>query len=929
MQIPSRYNPREVEPKILSQWLSAGVFSAGPNPQKKPFCIVIPPPNITGILHMGHALNNTIQDVLIRYKRMQGFEAFWMPGTDHAGIATQNVVEKQLAKEGLGKEDIGRDAFIERLWEWKKQYGSTIIEQLKRLGASCDWSRTRFTMDEGYSRAVEEVFIRLYEKGLIYRGNYIINWCPRCRTALSDEEAAHKEIDGWLYYIRYPVRGHKVTSHKSQVTSKDYIVVATTRPETMLGDTAVAINPKDKRFAWLKEAEVILPIAERRLRVIEDEAVDPEFGTGIVKVTPAHDPVDFMLGKKHDLEFLNIMNEDATLNQNVPDDFIGMDRFQARQALLEVLEEKELIEKKEPYKISAGHCYRCHTIIEPRISLQWFVKMKPLAEPAIKVVEEGKITFYPERWKKVYLNWMHNIQDWCISRQIWWGHRLPVWQCKCQTGENSNFEFRNSKLAHQGQGNFVVSREKPQNKCPRCNAEYEQAPDVLDTWFSSWLWPFATFYWPFLEPSAFSNQPSADKDTPIAESRKLRADLGYFYPTDCLVTASEILFFWVARMIMAGMEFMGQIPFRDVLIHGTVRDERGIKMSKSLGNIIDPLQIIDTFGADALRFSLMLSASSGSDVFLNEERFLVGRNFCNKIWNATRFILLKLRENNITVDDLEIASYDEIDSWLFEELEAANEAVAAHLDAYCLNEAAKRAYDFFWHVFCDWYIEIVKDNVTLERAKVLLRVLLDAIKLLHPIVPYITEEVFSLFKKEYPAIKGEFLTVSAWPAATPKIKKCDTARLRSLLDTIRALRNIKIDLGLAQKKVGLEVCFHLKPDKESAALRDFWETNLAWVCRLSGVSGVTFRDELSRRLYESNLWAFDFEIEKADLKVFISSLEKKLANLNSVLEKVNARLDNPGFLEKASEDLIEKEKIKQQDISDQLRRLERLKNALA
>jgi len=702
MDIPSRYDPKEVEPRILKQWLENKDFSVQTG-SKHNYSIVIPPPNITGILHMGHGLNSTIQDLLIRYQRMKGYQSLWMPGTDHAGIATQNVVEKDLAKKGLRKEDIGREEFTKKLWDWRDKYGSTIINQLKQLGASCDWERLRFTMDEGYSNAIGEVFTKLYKKDLIYRGNYIINWCPRCKTALSDEEAAHKDIDSWLYYIKYPIK-----LNSNLTGDKKYIVVATTRPETMFGDTAVAINPKDKRYSELMGAKVILPIVNKELPIVCDNEIDPEFGTGIVKVTPAHDPTDFIIGKKHNLEFINIMNQDARLNKNVPSDFVGMDRFEARKSLLALLENQGLIEKKIPYVVSAGHCYRCHTIVEPRMSLQWFVKMKPLAAPAIKVVEAGKIKFHPQRWNKVYLNWMNNIQDWCISRQIWWGHRLPVYYC---------LDCRRD-LEQDSKVGIIVSKIKPK-KCPKCSSEnLKQDEDVLDTWFSSWLWPFATFGWP-------------------EETKELK----YFYPTNCLVTASEILFFWVARMIMASLEFTKKIPFQDVLIHGTVRDEKGIKMSKSLGNTIDPLDIIDKFGADALRFSLMLLAASGSDAYLNQEKFLVGRNFSNKIWNATRFIFLKIKENNLKIKDFKFNNLDSVDNWVLAELNSTIDQVSKKIDQYSLNEATKKIYDFFWHTFCDWYIEIVKDNVSPDKAKVLVYVLLNSIKLLHPLMPFITEVI--------------------------------------------------------------------------------------------------------------------------------------------------------------------------------------------
>jgi len=872
MEIPSRYDPKEVEPRILKQWLESKVFSTKAGSRNN-YSIVIPPPNITGILHMGHGLNNTIQDVLIRYQRMKGCQSLWMPGTDHAGIATQNVVEKELAKQGLVKEKIGREEFTKKLWAWRDKYGSTIIDQLKKLGASCDWQKLRFTMDDQYSNAIGEVFIKLYAKGLIYRGNYIINWCPRCKTALSDEEAAHKEIDGWLYYIRYPVK-----------QKTEYIVVATTRPETMLGDTAVAINPNDKRHEWLKGVKVILPVVEKEIPVIEDEAIDPEFGTGVVKITPAHDPADFIIGKKHNLEFVNIMNDDATLNKNVPSDFIGMDRFEARKALLALLEDKKLIEKKVPHIITAGHCYRCHTIVEPRISLQWFVKMKPLAAEAIKVVEKDKVRFYPQRWKKVYLNWMYNIQDWCISRQIWWGHRLPVYYClDCR--KNSD---QDSKVG------VIVSKISPK-KCPKCGSKnLEQDKDVLDTWFSSWLWPFATFGWP-----------------------EKTQDLKCFYPTNCLVTASEILFFWVARMIMAGLEFTKKIPFKDVLIHGTVRDERGIKMSKSLGNTIDPLEIIDKFGADALRFSLMLLAASGSDVYLNEEKFLVGRNFSNKIWNATRFILLKIKESDFTITDLKFENLDSADSWVLAELNKTIDEVSKKLDNYSLNEATKEIYDFFWHVFCDWYVEIVKDNFSIGKAKVLIHVLLSSIKLLHPLMPFITEEIFSMITEHTSLSLDKTIVKSTWPK---KYKlKAKGQKVASLIATIRNLRNIKADLGLGQKKVRLEVCLSRENQK-------FWNENITWIKRLTLSESISFVKKLKRVLYESEGLALNLDLELTDLSTFLISLDKKINNLDNVLKKTTEKLENKKFLNRAFPDIINSEKKKFEDISANLVRLRGLKN---
>ncbi len=708
--LPKVYSPKEVEEKWYSVWIEKGYFSPEDRGKHAPYTIVIPPPNVTGILHMGHALNNTIQDILIRWKRMEGYASLWIPGTDHAGIATQNVVEKSLTKEGKTRDDLGREKFIERVWKWRETYGGTIIKQLKRLGTSCDWTRTRFTMDEGLSKAVQEVFVRLYEKGLIYRGHYIINWCPRCQTALSDEEAPHQDLQGNLWYIRYPIENQETAP---------YIVVATTRPETLLGDTAVAINPKDERYRALRGKTVLLPILKRKLKVIEDEFVDPEFGTGIVKVTPAHDPNDFMMGQKHKLPSVNVMNPDGTMNEEAGP-YKGLDRFECRKRILVDLENEGLLEKTLPHPHAVGHCYRCQTIVEPRLSLQWFVKMKPLAEPAIRVVKEGKVTFYPGRWTKVYLDWMENIRDWCISRQIWWGHRIPAWYC---VGD---------KVCQMECKEPIVAREKPSH-CPHCgSANLRQEEDVLDTWFSSWLWPFSTLGWP------------EDNE-----------DLRYFYPTNTLVTAPEILFFWVARMIMAGFEWMGKEPFHEVYIHGTVRAEGGKKMSKSLGNIIDPLDIIDKVGADALRFSLMVITATGSDVYLTEQKFLIGRNFSNKIWNATRYILPKLtsRKISFTADLLR----DDTDRWIISRLHHTIDMVNRSLENYRFNEAAGVLYDFFWHEFCDWYLEMTKNKPDEEVGPILEEVLRKFLQLLHPFMPFITEEIWQKLSP------GTSIMVSPWP----------------------------------------------------------------------------------------------------------------------------------------------------------------------
>jgi len=915
MQLDAKYNPKNTEDDIYSFWIKNKCFSSRADPKKKPFTIVIPPPNITGILHMGHALNNTIQDVIIRFKRMRAFEALWMPGTDHAGIATQNVVEKQLAKDGLRKEDIGREKFNKKLWQWRDKYGSTIIEQLKKIGASCDWKRSRFTMDNEYSHAVKEAFVRLYSKGLIYQGNYIINWCPRCKTALSDEESPYSDIDGYLYYIKYPVKkssanglGFKKDNSDSKIPAAEYIVVATTRPETMLGDTAIAISPNDERHRHLKGKEVVLPIMNRVLKVIEDELIDPEFGTGIVKVTPAHDPVDFTLGKKYNLEFINIMNDDAALNDNAGD-FAGMDRFKAREAIVERLKSSNLVEKIVPYNIRAGHCYRCHTIIEPRLSRQWFVKMKPLAKRAIAVVKSDKVKFYPARWKKVYLNWMNNIQDWCISRQIWWGHRLPVYYCKkCQEAGKS--EIRNSKSETnpksqipnpKQESGIIVSRVKP-DKCPVCgSSDIYQEEDVLDTWFSSWLWPFAALYWP-----------------------KESEDLKYFYPTDILVTASEILFFWVARMIMAGLEFTGEIPFHTVLIHGTVRDDKGIKMSKSLGNTIDPLEIIGKFGADALRFSLMMLASGGSDVYLTEDKFLVGRNFANKIWNASRFIISRIDEAGLKIDDLNAAELDSADYWIINKLNNTICDVTGYLESYRINEAVKKIYEFFWHTFCDWYIEIVKKDVTKDKAKILLLCLESSLKLIYPVMPFITEEIFQTLKERLPLFKDNNIVKSKWP---DKINiDCPADRIEtveSFVNLTKGIRNLKVDLGVASTKK-IKAFIRVDKDKEP-----FLNQNTGWVVRLSNLKEVVLRPNLSRIVFKNNYLDLDLDLDDFDVQSYVLSLKKKIDKIEGVLDKSSRKLKNESFLSKAPKETVDKEKEKREAGLVTVSRLKKLKDALS
>jgi valyl-tRNA synthetase len=940
-EIPTRYNPKETEDKWYKFWEENNFFQAKPNPSlpfrqagKKPFCIVIPPPNVTGILHMGHALNNTIQDILIRYHRMKGEESLWVPGTDHAGIATQNVVEKSIAKEGLKRQDLGREKFIERVWQWKEQYGSTIIHQLKKLGASCDWQRTRFTMDKEYSQAVIEVFVKLYEKGLIYQGDYIINWCPRCQTALSDEEAPHRELQGSLYYLRYPLKESIVHNAKQskdntidyRLSAIDYIVVATTRPETMLGDTAVAVNPKDKRYKGLIGKTLILPLINREIKIIPDEIVDMKFGTGAVKVTPAHDPNDYLLGKKHSLEFINVMHPDARMNENAGD-YRNMDRFEAREVILDDLKEKGLLEKVEPHQLSAGHCYRCHTIIEPYLSKQWFVKMKPLARRALEVVKKGKIKFYPKRWTKVYLNWMENLQDWCISRQIWWGHRLPVYYCRnCQAGKseirnpksetNPNFQIPNSK---QNAG-IIVARIKP-DKCPICGStDIYQDEDVLDTWFSSWLWPFATFYWPFETHDTIHNT-------------QYKKDLEYFYPTSVLVTAPEIIFFWVARMIMAGMEFMKDIPFKDVYIHGTVRDIEGKKMSKSLGNIIDPLEIINEYGTDALRFSLISITAQGQDVFLSKERFEMGRNFANKIWNASRLILTNLDASHAKADLCVFFQKENLDifnRWILSRFYSVLKEINAYLDAYKFNEAANALYAFFWHEFCDWYLELIKPDIkNAQNQVVMYKILEKFLRVMHPFMPFITEEIWQRIQVTGHRSQVTSIMIEPWPHIQEQIIDHRIEKeARSLFGIISLIRNLRSSVEIKpDQKLRVSVYPHTKfqhkliKDNLSLLLNlvrleelEFLHKNIRPKATISSVA-----QDVDVYLYFSGL--LDLESEQKKIKGKIESLSK-------VLESKTERLKNTDFIKKAPAEVIEKEKESNLKLQDELKRLEKMLHEL-
>jgi valyl-tRNA synthetase len=875
-ELAKAYDPQIREDAIYKNWEDKGYFRGKPDSSKRPYSIVIPPPNITGILHMGHALNNTIQDILIRFNRMKGFEAEWMPGTDHAGIATQNVVEKKLAKEGVKRQDLGRDKFIEEVWRWRQNYGSTIIRQLKKLGCSCDWDRTRFTMDEGLSEAVLEVFIRLYKKGLIYRGKYIINWCPRCQTALSDEESQHKDVDGLLYHIKYPVKD-----------SKEFVVVATTRPETMLGDVAIAVNPKDKRYKDLKNKVLLLPVLNRELVIIYDPLVDMKFGTGALKVTPAHDPVDFGLGQKYNLEQINIMNEDATIN-SIGGDYEGMDRLEAREAIIADLKDRGLFIKSEAHRHAVGHCYRCHTMVEPRLSPQWFVKMKPLAEPAIAAVNDGRIKFYPQRWTKVYLDWMNNIRDWCISRQIWWGHRIPVYYCKdCSE--------------------VMVSKIGP-DKCSKCGSGHiEQDPDVLDTWFSSWLWPFSIFGWP--------------KETP---------ELKYFYPTNSLITAQEIIFFWVARMIMAGMEFMGDVPFKDIYIHGTVRDITGTKMSKSLGNVIDPLDMIKKYGTDALRFSIISITSQGQDVFLSENKFELGRNFANKLWNASRFILMNMKEEDINVDLCVFFKESQLalsERWILSRLYSTLDDVEKYLSEYKFNEAANIIYEFIWHEFCDWYIEIAKSAIGDMNVQVVLyKVLEKSLRMLHPFMPFITEEIW----QELPGSKdaaGDSVMIQPWPHVQREmISKESESSMRCLIDVITAIRNIRSVWNIEPRRE-MTALINVHDKKDEALLNENMET----IKRLSRLSSLLVgKRPKPKNSAASVIGTFEVYVPLEgiiDLDKEKARLKKEEDRLAFEIKSISARLKNKHFTQKAPEDVIEKQKARKADLELQIKKLKNnLKN---
>ncbi len=865
------YNPKDFEEKWYKYWESKNFFHAQPDKSKEPYTIVIPPPNVTSFLHMGHGLNNTIQDVLIRWKRMQGRNAMWMPGTDHAGIATQNVVEKQLAKEDKTRHDFTREEFIGKVWDWKEKYGSIIIQQLKKIGCSCDWERESFTMDEQLSRAVREVFVKLYEDGLIYKGKYIINWCPRCTTALSDEEAEHEEKQGQLYYIKYPIKGEE-----------GFITVATTRPETMLGDTAVAINPKDERYTHLQGKTVILPVANREIPVITDDFVKKEFGTGIVKVTPAHDPNDFMMGNRHDLEKRVVMDETGRMNENAPEKYQGMDRYDCRKALVEDLKQQGYLEKTEEHTHAIGHCYRCNTVVEPYLSDQWFVKMEPLAKRAIEVAKSGEVRFHPDKYLKQYLLWLENVRDWCISRQIWWGHRIPAWYCHdC--------------------GEITVKREDP-DKCGHCGSEnIKQDEDVLDTWFSSWLWPFSTLGWP-----------------------EENEDLRYFYPGHVLSTAPEILFFWVARMIMAGLYFLDDIPYKDVYLHSTVCDEQGRKMSKSLGNGIDPLEVVEEYSADALRFTVLDLAPIGGRIRLSKDKFQIGHKFANKIWNASRYILMGLEEKYI--DKIENVELDLTDKWILSELNKAINDTNKALEKFRFNDATHAVFDFIWHNFCDWYLELTKtrlykgtDEEKRTATTVLLYVLENALKLLHPIMPFISEEIW----QKLPVEKNqESIMISGFPDYNEKFSFSEAEeKMAIIMDIIKSARNIRGEMNIPHS---MEISLYINAqDKRVNEIVDKYPVYIKSLAKIGEVkceSGMKKPDKSAAGIGEG------FEVYVPlegliDLDKEKERIEKEITKNEKDLNKTLAKLKNEKFLNNAPDEIIEKEKGKQQEFETNLERL--------
>lgn len=870
-ELSKAYDPKDFEQRIYSQWVKEGAFHPDEN-GKEHFTVVMPPPNVTGILHMGHALNNVLQDIIVRYKRMKGFRTLWVPGTDHAGIATQNVVERQLAKEGLRRQDLGREKFIERTWTVKEKHHGIITSQLKKMGCSCDWDHERFTMDEGLSKAVREAFVTLYERGLLYKGQYLVNYCPKCGTALADDEVEYENMPGMLYDVRYPYED-----------GSGYITVATTRPETMFGDVAVAVHPDDERYKNIVGKLLCLPLTDRKIPVIADSFVEREFGTGMVKITPAHDPNDWECGRRHGLEAINLLNPDGTLNENVPEKYRGLDPVSARKLVVEDLQEQGYLVKQTPHAHDVGHCYRCHTVVEPYLSDQWFVSMKGMAEKALKALEEKDIVFYPKRWENTYIHWMENIRDWCISRQLWWGHRIPVWYCKdC--------------------GQMTVSRSDV-TECPHCHSHnLEQDPDVLDTWFSSWLWPFSTLGWP-----------------------EKTEDLKNFFPTDTLVSAYDIIFFWISRMIMASEEFTGKAPFHDIVITGLVRDKQGRKMSKSLGNGIDPIEVIDLYGADAMKFTLCYLAAQGQDVQIDMDSFKMGSRFANKIWNATRFLLMNAEGRTLVA--IEPEKLTVIDKWIYTRLNRTIETIDRAMDSYRFNEAAQGVYSFFWNDFCDWYVEATKQRLfsgSDEEKDLVVSVMIDllsqSMKLMHPFLSFVTEEIYQklpgseglLISQQFPSVRPEF----DFPA--------QEALVSQLQEAVRIVRSTRSQLSIAPEKKFKVV---IRPSENFTGTALF-EEEKDLMSSFMGASQLIIDRSASEDVssaYPSTALGyevFSFVREAIDVDAEIKKLEIEIEKASKSLEGTMKKLSNPQFLQNAKSEAVAKEQGKKAEFEEKIRKSE-------
>ena len=890
-ELAKTYDPKQIEDRLYSKWIEKKYFHAEVDRSKKPFTIVIPPPNITGQLHMGHALDNTMQDILIRFKRMQGYNALWQPGTDHASIATEAKIVETLKKEGTSKEELGREKFLERAWDWKKEYGGRIVSQLKKLGSSCDWDRERFTMDEGCNRAVTEVFTKLYDKGWIYKGSRIVNWCPVCNTSISDAEVEYEEQAGHFWHIKYPF-----VEADGSISKTRFLEFATTRPETMLGDTAIAVNPEDERYTDLVGGFVWIPFVDRKIPVIADSYVEKDFGTGVVKITPAHDPNDFEVGKRHNLPEINILNDDATINENGAK-FCGMDRYECRKQIVKELDEMGLLVRIEDYTHNVGTCYRCHSTVEPMIKKQWFVKMDEMIKPAVEAIKSGDIELIPDRMEKTYYNRTDNIRDWCISRQLWWGHRIPAWYCDC--------------------GEIIVSKTAP-DKCPKCGGTHlVQDPDTLDTWFSSALWPFSTLGWP-----------------------EKTEDLDYFYPTDVLVTGYDIIFFWVIRMIFSGYEQMGKRPFKTVLFHGLVRDDQGRKMSKSLGNGIDPLEIIDKYGADALRFTLITGNAPGNDMRFYMSRVEASRNFANKVWNASRFIMMnmqQLAEAGVKVDfEAPIASVkaglEDADKWILSKVNRTVREVTEAMEKFELGIAAQKIYDFIYDDLCDWYIEMVKprlygDNEASKKAAMwtLNSVLVDALKLLHPYMPFITEEIFCTLKEEQGTYEAnESIMISSWPEfSDDRSFETEEEAVELIKEAVKGIRNLRTEMNVPMsRKAAVFVV------SDSERVRKIFENSKVFFASLGGASNVTIQadkagigeDAVSALIHGAAIYIPFAEL--VDIAKEIERLEKEKTRLEGELKRVNGMLANPNFVNKAPEAKLAEEKAKLAKYTDMFNQVE-------